>query len=75
MGTRSWCGVRAGGAISWWGSIEDEGGEEILRELVPVAEHVLRDSLPRRSGEGRGENQKIMRGRGVKPLILPSLKL
>jgi len=30
------------------GLIEDEGGEQILKELVPVAEHVLRDSLPGR---------------------------
>jgi beta-lactamase class A len=29
--------------------IEDERGEQILKELVPVAEHVLRDSLARRS--------------------------
>jgi beta-lactamase class A len=31
--------------------IEDERGEQILKELVPVVEHVLRPSLPLRSGE------------------------
>jgi len=30
--------------------IEDERGEQILKELVPVVEHVLRPSLPLRSG-------------------------
>ena len=33
--------------------IEDGRGEQILKELVPVAEQVLRPSLPRRSGESR----------------------
>jgi beta-lactamase class A len=36
------------------GLIEDEGGEQILRELVPVAERVLRDCpAPRPPGERR----------------------
>ena len=33
--------------------IEDDRGEQILKELVPVAEHVLRPSQPLSSGEGR----------------------
>ena len=33
--------------------IEDERGEQILKELVPVAENILRPSLPLSSGEGR----------------------
>ena len=33
--------------------IEDERGEQILKELVPVAENVLRPSQPLSSGEGR----------------------
>jgi len=33
--------------------IEDERGEQILKELVPVAENVLRPSQPRRSGGDR----------------------
>lgn len=33
--------------------IEDARGEQILKELVPVAEQVLRPSLPRRPGESR----------------------
>ena len=40
------------------GLIEDERGEQILRELVPVAEHVLRDSLPLRS---LGDRRKTTR--------------
>jgi len=38
--------------------IEDERGEQILKELVPVAEHALRDSLPLRSP---GERRKTTR--------------
>ena len=33
--------------------IEDDRGEQILKELVPVAENVLRPSQPLSSGEGR----------------------
>ena len=33
--------------------IDDAGGEQILKDLVPVAEQVLRPSQPRRSGESR----------------------
>jgi beta-lactamase class A len=33
--------------------IEDAAGEQVLKELVPVAEHVLRPSPPLRSGGGR----------------------
>ncbi len=42
--------------------IDDNRGEQILRELVPVAENVLRPDQPLSSGEGRQENQKITRG-------------
>ncbi|MGO9577803.1 MAG: serine hydrolase [Desulfobaccales bacterium] len=41
------------------GLIEDEGGEQILRELVPVAERVLKDSpagRPGRAGEKAYDN-------------------
>jgi beta-lactamase class A len=38
--------------------IEDAGGEQILKELVPVAEAVLRPSLPRRSGESRKKTRR-----------------
>jgi len=33
--------------------VEDAGGEKILKELVPVAEGVLRPSRTRRSGASR----------------------
>ena len=42
--------------------IEDERGEQILKELVPVVEGVLRPSQPLSSGEGRRENRQIMQG-------------
>jgi beta-lactamase class A len=38
--------------------IEDEGGEQTLKELVPVAENVLRPSQPLSSGEGRKKTRK-----------------
>jgi beta-lactamase class A len=38
--------------------IEDARGEQILKELVPVAEHVLRDSLPLRSPGDRRETTR-----------------
>jgi beta-lactamase class A len=38
--------------------IEDGRGKQILKELVPVAEQVLRPSQPRRSGESRKKTKK-----------------
>jgi len=38
--------------------IEDERGEQILKELVPVAENVLRPSQPLSPGEGRKKTRK-----------------
>jgi len=38
--------------------IEDARGERILKELVPVAEQVLRPSLPLSSGEGRKKTRR-----------------
>ena len=38
--------------------IEDERGEQILKELVPVAENVLRPSQPLSSGEGRKKTRR-----------------
>ncbi len=38
--------------------IEDNRGEQILKELVPVAEHVLRPSQPLSSGEGRKKTRR-----------------
>jgi len=57
-------GFHADSVLVWAGTgrryilvalIEDEEGEQILKELVPVAEHVLRDSLPGRSVRTGGE--------------------
>lgn len=56
-------GFHADSVLVWAGTgrryilvalVEDEGGEKILRELVPVAEEVLRPGPPRRSA-GAGE--------------------
>ena len=56
-------GFHADSVLVWAGTgrryilvalVEDEGGEKILRELVPVAEEVLRPGPPRRS-DGAGE--------------------
>ncbi len=38
--------------------IEDHRGEQILKELVPVAENVLRPNLPLSSGEGRKKTRR-----------------
>ncbi|MBU4234503.1 MAG: hypothetical protein KKF43_18490, partial [Proteobacteria bacterium] len=38
--------------------IEDGRGGQMLKELVPVAEQVLRPSLPLSSGEGRKKTRK-----------------
>ena len=38
--------------------IEDDRGEQILKELVPVAEQVLRPSQPLSSGEGRKKTRR-----------------
>ena len=38
--------------------IEDPGGEKILKELVPVAEQVLRPSRPRPSGASRKKTSR-----------------
>jgi hypothetical protein len=38
--------------------IEDAGGKQILKELVPVAENVLRPSQPLSSGEGRKKTRR-----------------
>ncbi len=38
--------------------IEDNRGEQILKELVPVAENVLRPAQPLRSGEGRKKTKR-----------------
>ena len=38
--------------------IEDERGEQILKELVPVAENVLRPSQPLSPGEGRQKTRR-----------------
>ena len=38
--------------------VEDAGGEKIVRDLVPVAEAVLRPSQPRRSGGSRKKTKK-----------------
>jgi beta-lactamase class A len=38
--------------------IEDARGEQILKELVPVAEHVLRPGPPRRSGGDRPQTNR-----------------
>jgi beta-lactamase class A len=38
--------------------IEDDRGEQILKELVPMAENVLRPSQPLSSGEGRKQTRR-----------------